>query len=77
MHQIQLSDNEIEILSKYVDILPTPIQGIIKRMIYQANDSPIFCSAYNKPIKHLNPQNENCQPFPYACNKCPLALFEE
>lgn len=74
---ITLSDEDIAVLTAIAKHVGPPANGVIKRIIYQANDSPIFCSAYNKPIRHLNPKAATCQPFPYACNTCPLACFEE
>lgn len=74
---IYLSDLEISILTRISDKVEQPAASVIKRIIYQANDSPIFCSAYNKPIKHLYPKDAVCQPFPFACNTCPMGLYEE
>lgn len=74
---ITLSDEDIKLLASIGDYFGSPIDNVIKRIIYQANDSPIFCSCYNKPVKHLNPKAAVCQPFPCACHTCPMALFEE
>lgn len=73
---ITLSDEDIRILTSAMK-LDHPVSGVIKRIIYQANDSPIFCSSYNKPIHNLHPKAAACQPFPFACAKCPMALYEE
>lgn len=75
---IKLSDGEIESLVILSNKLGnTPANDVLKRIIYQANDSPIFCSAYNRPIKHLNPSSLSCQPFPETCQGCSMALYEE
>ena len=73
---IYLSDEEIEALVSAVGDVSEPA-SVIKHIIYQADDSPIFCSAYNRPIKHLNPNAATCQPFPLACKTCPRAMFDE
>ena len=77
MKPIYLSDYEVSILSFAAGDIGEPAASVIKRIVYQANDSPIFCSAYNKPVKHLNPKEATCQPFPLACNTCPMGLYEE
>ena len=74
---IYLSDSEISALVSIAGDIGEPSSSVIKRIIYQANDSPIFCSAYNLPIRHLNPKQEQCQPFPLKCSKCPMGLYEE
>lgn len=74
---VKLSDEDIHLLVEVSKYIGPPANNVIKRIIYQANDSPIFCSAHNKPIKHLNPSAATCQPFPFACNTCPMALYEE
>ena len=74
---IYLSDSEVSILVSAAGDIGEPAASVIKRIVYQANDSPIFCSAYNKPVKHLNPKEAICQPFPLACNTCPMGLYEE
>ena len=77
MVSISMSDDEVNALTSVVGDIGSPAKDVIKRIIYQANDSPIFCSAYNRPVRHLNPKDAVCQPFPLACNTCPMALFEE
>ena len=74
---IYLSDAEISTLVSAAGDVGEPAASVIKRIIYQANDSPIFCAAYNKPVKHLNPNAAICQPFPLACNTCPMGRYEE
>lgn len=74
---ISLSDAEISALASAAGDIGGVAKDVIKRIIYQANDSPIFCSARNRPIKHLWPADAICQPFPMACNTCPMALYEE
>lgn len=76
--KIYLSDDDINTLVEYAGDIPSPAKEIINRIIYQANDSPFFCSAYNCHIKYLKlPKNKACQPFPLACKTCPMALYEE
>ena len=72
-----LSNEDVKILAAISETIEPPASKVIKRIVYQANDSPIFCSAYNKPIRHLDPSAATCQPFPFACNTCPMALYEE
>jgi len=74
---IYLTDEEIEALVSVVGDVGEPAASAIKHVIYQADDSPIFCSAYNRPIKHLNPVAATCQSFPMACKTCPRAMFDE
>lgn len=74
---ITLSDEDVNSLVAISGYIGSPANNVIKRIIYQANNSPVFCSAYNKPIRHLNPKAIDCQPFPLSCQTCPLALFEE
>jgi len=74
---ITLSDEDINLLTSISNYFGPPISNVIKRIIYQANNSPIFCSSYNKPIKNLSPKAAVCQPFPYACHSCPMAIYEE
>ena len=74
---ITLSDEDVSILTAITRYVGSPANSVIKRIIYQANNSPIFCSSYNKPIRHLNPKAAVCQPFPFACANCPMALYEE
>lgn len=74
---IYLTDEEIEALVSVVGDVGEPAASAIKHVIYQVDDSPIFCSAYNRPIKHLNPKAATCQPFPMACKTCPRAMFDE
>lgn len=74
---IYLTDEEIEALVSVVGDVGEPAASAIKHVIYQADDSPIFCSAYNRPIKHLNPNAATCQPFPLVCKTCPRAMFDE
>ena len=74
---ITLSDSEVAALVSVAGDIGGPAADVIKRIIYQANDSPIFCSAYNRPVRHLNPKTSVCQPFPLACKTCPMALYEE
>ena len=74
---IYLTDEEVEALVSVVGDVGEPAASAIKHVIYQADDSPIFCSAYNRPIKHLNPNAATCQPFPLACKTCPRAMFDE
>ncbi len=74
---IYLSDEEVESLVSAVSNVEEPAASVIKHIIYQADDSPIFCSAYNRPIKHLNPNASTCQPFPLACKTCPRAMYDE
>ena len=74
---VQLTDSEIATLVSTVGDIGEPAASVIKHIIYQANDSPIFCSAYNRPIKHLRPRMAICQPFPMACKTCPRAMFDE
>lgn len=74
---IYLSDSEIADLVASAGEIAEPAASVIKRIIYEANDSPIFCSAYCKPVKHLNPKAATCQPFPLACNTCPMGRYEE
>lgn len=74
---IYLTDAEIETLVSVVGDIGEPAASTIKHIVYQADDSPIFCSAHNRPIKHLNPKAATCQPFPMACKTCPRALFDE
>ena len=74
---VTLSNEDISTLAAIAKHVGPPANGVVKRIIYQANNSPIFCSAYNKPIGHLNPKAATCQPFPYACNTCPMSCFEE
>jgi len=74
---IILSDSEVNALIPIVDKVEPSANDVVKRIIYQANNSPIFCSSYNKPIRHLNPTAAICQPFPASCHTCPMALFEE
>lgn len=73
---VTLSEEDIRLLSTAIG-LDHPASEVVKRIIYQANDSPIFCSSHNKPIRHLNPKAATCQPFPFACYRCPMALYEE
>ena len=74
---VYVSDAEVEALVSVVGDIGEPAASAIKHIIYQADESPIFCSAYNRPIKHLNPKAAICQPFPMACKTCPRALFDE
>ena len=74
---IYISDAEVEALVSVVGDIGEPAASAIKHIIYQADDSPIFCSAHNRPIKHLNPSAATCQPFPMACKTCPMALFDD
>lgn len=74
---VYVSDAEVEALVSVVGDIGEPAASAIKHIIYQADDSPIFCSAYNRPIKHLNPKAAVCQPFPLACKMCPRAMFDE
>lgn len=75
--KVTLSDEDINTLVTIAKRTGSPDNNVIKRIIYQANNSPIFCSSYNKPIRHLNPKAAVCQPFPFACANCPMALYEE
>lgn len=70
-----LSEEDVKLLTTAIG-LDHPASGVVKRIIYQANDSPIFCSSYNKPIRHLNPKAAVCQPFPFACYSCPMGMYE-
>lgn len=75
---IYLSDDDINTLVENAGDIPSPVKEVIKRIIYQANDAPFFCSAYNCHIKYLKePKNATCKPFPYACKTCPMAFYEE
>ncbi len=76
--QIYLSDDDINTLVECAGDIPYPAKDVIKRIIYQANDAPFFCSAHNCHIKYLEPpKNATCQPFPLACRTCPMAFYEE
>ena len=74
---IILSDEDVRVLADVCEDIDCPAKNVIKRIVYQANDSPIFCSVYNRPIKHLDPHNEFCQPFPLMCMSCSMAIYEE
>ena len=75
---VKLSDDDINTLVENAGDIPSPAKEVIKRIIYQANDAPFFCSVYNCQIKYLKePKNISCKPFPYACKNCPMAMYEE
>ena len=74
---VRITDSEVQDLVSCLSSIKEPALSVVYSIIEQANNSPIFCGVYNRPIRYMNSEEVSCNPFPQICFSCPFAFYEE